>query len=309
VEVEVTAARDQVAGTLDLDAPGEWKVAPKAQSFALSAAGDCAKLAFMVSAPAQAATAGITARARVGDDTWNSQRVVVRHDHIPVQLLQPPARLKAVALDLAVKGRRVGYIPGAGDRVAESLEEMGYEVCRLTGNDLTPEKLQGLGALVIGVRAYNVRSDLAVHLPALFDYVERGGTVVAQYNRPNGLRTPRIAPFDLRLSDARVTDENAPVKFLAPDHPVLTTPNKITVADMTGWVQERGIYFPAQWDFHFTPILASGDPGEKPLEGGLLVAKHGQGHFIYTGLVFFRQLPAGVPGAYRLFANLVALGQ
>ena len=163
--------------------------------------------------------------------------------------------------------------------------------------------------MVIGVRAYNVRDDLAAHLPALFAYVEGGGTVVAQYNRPNGLKTNRLAPYDLRLSDARVTDENAPVTFLAPDHPVLTTPNKISEADMEGWVQERGIYFPTQWDAHFTPILASGDPGETPLKGGLLVAKHGRGHFVYTGLVFFRQLPAGVPGAYRLFANLVSLGK
>jgi len=309
VEVEVTAARDGVAGTLDLSAPGEWKVAPQGQPFRLAAAGDRTKLAFTVRAPAEAATAGITARAHVGDATWTSQRALIRHEHIPAQLLQPPARLKAVALDLAVKGRRVGYIPGAGDRVAESLGEMGYEVTRLAGDDLTPDKLRGLDAVVIGVRAYNVRSDLAAGLPALFDYVAGGGTVVAQYNRPNGLRTPRLAPFDLRLSDARVTDENAPVTFLAPGHPALTTPNRITEADMEGWVQERGIYFPAQWDPHFTPILASGDPGEKPLTGGLLVAKHGRGHFVYTGLVFFRQLPAGVPGAYRLFANLVSLGQ
>jgi hypothetical protein len=163
--------------------------------------------------------------------------------------------------------------------------------------------------VVIGVRAYNVRDDLAAHLPALFAYVEGGGTVVAQYNRPNGLKTNRLAPYDLRLSDARVTDENAPVTFLAPDHPALTTPNRIVASDMEGWVQERGIYFPTQWDAHFTPILASGDPGEAPLKGGLLVAKHGRGHFVYTGLVFFRQLPAGVPGAYRLFANLVSLGK
>ena len=163
--------------------------------------------------------------------------------------------------------------------------------------------------MVIGVRAYNIRDDLVAQLPALFAYVEGGGTVVAQYNRPNGLQTNRLAPYDLRLSDARVTDENAPVTFLAPDHPALTTPNKIGASDMEGWVQERGIYFPTQWDPHFTPILASGDPGEAPLKGGLLVAKHGRGHFVYTGLVFFRQLPAGVPGAYRLFANLVSLGK
>jgi hypothetical protein len=234
---------------------------------------------------------------------------VIRHEHIPVQLLQPPARLKTVSLELAIKGKRIGYLPGAGDRVAESLEEMGYEVTRLTGDDLKPDTLRGLGAVVIGVRAYNVRTDLASHLPALFAYVEQGGTVVAQYNRPNGLRATPIAPFDLRLSDARVTEENAPVSFLAPDHPALITPNRITEADMEGWVQERGIYFPGTWDSHFTPILASGDTGETPHRGGLLVAKHGKGYFVYTGLVFFRQLPEGVPGAYRLFANLVSLGQ
>ena len=309
VDVEVTAARDGAAGTLALRAPDGWTVTPASQPFRLATAGDRARLSFTVKAPSGSATAAITAEARMGDRTWNTGRVVIRHEHIPVQLLQPRARLKVLTLDLAIKGRRVGYIPGAGDSVAEGLEEMGYEVTRLAGADLTPEKLAGLDAVVIGVRAYNVRDDLAAHLPALFAYVEGGGTVVAQYNRPNGLRTNRLAPYDLRLSDARVTDENAPVTFLAPDHPVLTTPNKISEADMEGWVQERGIYFPTQWDSHFTPILASGDPGETPLKGGLLVAKYGRGHFVYTGLVFFRQLPAGVPGAYRLFANLVSLGK
>jgi LmbE family N-acetylglucosaminyl deacetylase len=309
VDVEVTAARDGAAGTLDLRAPAGWTVTPASQPFRLKSAGDRARVSFMVKAPSGSGTATLTAEARMGDRTWSTGRVVIRHEHIPVQLLQPPARLKAVALDLAIKGRRAGYIPGAGDRVAESLEEMGYEVTRLTGADLTPEKLSNLDAVVIGVRAFNVRDDLAAHLPALFAYVEGGGTVVAQYNRPNGLKTNRLAPYDLRLSDARITDENAPVTFLAPDHPALTTPNKIGEADMAGWVQERGIYFPARWDPHFTPIIAAGDPGEAPLKGGLLVAKHGRGHFVYTGLVFFRQLPAGVPGAYRLFANLVSLGK
>jgi LmbE family N-acetylglucosaminyl deacetylase len=309
VDVEVAAARDGASGTLILRAPGGWTITPASQPFRLAKAGDSERLSFTVKAPPAAGSAAITVEARVGERTWNTGRVAIRHQHIPVQLLQPPARLKAVALDLAIKARRIGYVPGAGDSVAEGLEEMGCEVTRLAGADLTPEKLAGLDAVVIGVRAYNVRDDLAVHVPALFAYVEGGGTVVAQYNRPNGLKTNRLAPYDLRLSDARVTDEDAPVTFLAPDHPALTTPNKIGEADMEGWVQERGIYFPTQWDAHFTPILASGDPGETPLKGGLLVAKHGRGHFVYTGLVFFRQLPAGVPGAYRLLANLVSLGK
>jgi hypothetical protein len=163
--------------------------------------------------------------------------------------------------------------------------------------------------VVIGVRAYNVRTNLAAQLPGLFAYVEAGGTVVAQYNRPDNSRSFQPAPYSLRLSQDRVTDENAAMTFLVPEHPVLNTPNKITEADFAGWVQERGIYFPNQWDEHFTPILACSDSGEAPLKGSLLVAQYGRGYFVYTSLVFFRQLPAGVPGAYRLFANLVSLGK
>ena len=309
VEVEVSSSRAGAAGTLELDAPPGWRVKPATQPFRLAAVGDRARLTFTVAAPARPATAAIAARARIEGASYSNRRVVIRHDHIPLQLLQPPARLKAVALDLAIRGHKVGYLPGAGDDVAEGLEGMGYEVTQLTGADLTPDRLAGLDAVVIGVRAFNVRDDLAARLPALFAYVESGGNVVVQYNRPDRLQTNRFAPYSLRLSQGRVTDENATVTFLAPDHPALTVPNKITAADFEGWVQERGIYYPDQWDDHFTPILACNDPGEAPLKGGLLVANHGRGHFVYTGLVFFRQLPAGVPGAYRLFANLVSLGK
>jgi hypothetical protein len=193
--------------------------------------------------------------------------------------------------------------------VADGLAQMGYTVTQLTGADLTPEKLRGLDAVVIGIRAFNVRTDLAANLPALFAYVEAGGNVIEQYNRPDGLQNAQLAPYPLRLSGDRVTDETAKMTFLVPDHPALNTPNKITDADFAGWVQERGIYYPNQWDEHFTPILACSDPGEAPLQGGLLIAHDGKGYFVYTSLVFFRQLPAGNPGAYRLFANLVSLGK
>jgi hypothetical protein len=309
VIVEVSGSRSGAAGTLALEVPPAWRVEPAAQAFRLEAAGDRAELTFTVAAPARPATAAISARARIGGTSFGNQRIVIRHDHIPLQPLQPAARQKLVALDLAIRGQRVGYVPGAGDRVAEGLEVMGYAVTRLTGADLTPERLSGLDAVVIGVRAFNIRDDLAARLPALFAYVESGGTVVVQYQRPDGLKMSDFAPYRLRLSQARVTDENATVRFLAADHPALTTPNTITAADFDGWVQERGIYFPDQWDDHFTPILAFHDPGEAPLAGGLLIANHGRGHFVYTSLVFFRQLPAGIPGAYRLFANLVSLGK
>ena len=207
-----------------------------------------------------------------------------------MQLLQPLASVKAVSLDLAIRGKKVGYLPGAGDSVADTSKQMGYEVTLLSATDLTTNRLADFDAVVIGVRAFNVRTDLVSHLPALFVFVEAGGNLIEQYNRPgNDLKTDQLAPYSLRLSGDRVTDETAAVTFLAPDHPALNTPNKITSADFDGWIQERGIYYPNQWDEHFTPILACSDPGETPLKGGLLVAQYGKGYFIYTGLVFFRR--------------------
>jgi hypothetical protein len=225
-------------------------------------------------------------------------------------LLQPPARVKAVDFELATRGKNIGYVPGAGDSVAEGLEQMGYNVTRLTGGELTTNRLKDFDAVVIGIRAFNVRTDLVAQLPTLFAFVEAGGNLIVQYNRPGGdLKTEQLAPYSLKLSQERVTDEDSPVSFLATNHPALNTPNKITEADFKGWVQERGVYFPNQWDDHFTPILACNDPGETPKDGSLLIAQYGKGNFVYTGLAFFRQLPAGVPGAYRLFANLVSLGK
>jgi LmbE family N-acetylglucosaminyl deacetylase len=308
VKVEVTAVRAGANGTLQLQTPAGWGAAPEFRPFHLSAVGDKAVLEFSVTAPGKAARSRLQASALINGAKFVSQRIEIHYPHIPPQLLQPPARLEAVSLDLAIRGHEVGYVPGAGDRTAEALEQMGYKVTVLTGADLTPERLRGLDAVVIGIRAFNVRTDLAPQLPALFAFVEQGGTVVEQYNRPNDSKTSKLTPFELKLSNERVTDETAPMTFLVPDHPALNTPNKITSADFEGWVQERGNYFPSQWDEHFTPLLGCNDPGESPLKGSLLVAQYGRGYFVYTGLAMFRQLPAGVPGAYRLFANLVSLG-
>jgi hypothetical protein len=309
VTVELTAARANVTGTVQLEAPTGWKISTASEGFHLDQAGQRATFTFRVVAPAQPATATLEGSVEVNGVRFNTQRVAFRYDHIPPQLLQPVARLKAVSLDLAIRGHNIGYLAGAGDEMAGSLESMGYKVTQLTGADLIPAKLYSLDAVVIGIRAFNTRKDLAGHLPALFEYVEAGGNVVAQYNVSAGLSADWLAPFHLSISRDRVTDEQAPVTFLAPDHPVLTTPNRITAADFDGWVQERGLYFPDKWDEGFSPILAFGDPGEEPLRGGLLVAQHGKGYFVYTSLAWFRQLPEGVPGAYRLFANLISLGK
>lgn len=314
IAVEVTAARAGERGQLRLEVPAGWTVSPATQPFALTKNGEKTSLSFAVTAPAQAASGTVLAVAEVGGVKFSHQRFEIRYDHIPLQLLQAPARLKVAAFDHSVRGKNVGYLPGAGDDTVEALEQLGYAVTTLKGADLTAEKLRGLDAVVIGVRAFNERSDLAANFPGLLAYVEAGGTVIAQYNRPNGLKAQQLGPYELSIQGPapalRVTEENAPVLFLAPDHAALTRPNRLGPADFVGWVQERGAYFPSSWDqAHYTPVLAMNDAGEQPLKSSLLVAKHGKGYYVYTGLAFFRQLPAGVPGGYRLFANLLALGK
>jgi len=306
VEVRATASRPDVAGTLSLDVPTGWSVSPLSQPFTLKSAGDQATVAVTVKAPAKLDSVELGVAASVGGRAYDARRIDIRYDHIPHQVLQPTARMRAVSVDLKTTGQRIGYIPGAGDSVGECLEQMGFDVTMLSSEDLTPANLQGLNAIVIGVRALNVRKDLAAKLPMLFAFAETGGTVVVQYNRPDGISATTFAPYELKISSDRVTDEASPVTFLAPEHPVMTSPNTITSADFEGWVQERGIYFPNQWDERLVPLIACSDPGEQPMKGALLVATCGKGRFVYTGLSWFRQLPAGVPGAYRLFANLVA---
>ena len=314
VTVELTAARANVGGTLELEVPAGWKIAPATRDFHLGAAGEPTPFSFALTAPTRPGEARVSVRATVGPRHYHRGRIELRYEHLPVQLLQFDATLHAATFDLAVRARHVGYLPGAGDSVAEALQQMGCTVRTLTGAALTPEKLAGLDAVVIGVRAFNERTDLKAALPGLFAWVEAGGTVVAQYNRPNSLKAEPLGPYPLSIEgpapQLRVTDETASVTFLAPDHPALTTPNQITAADFAGWVQERGTYFPSKWDeAHYTAILAMSDPGEAPLKSSLLVASHGKGFYVYAGVAFFRQLPAGVPGAYRLFANLISLGK
>jgi LmbE family N-acetylglucosaminyl deacetylase len=307
MEVNLTAARENLSGEVRLDLPGGWKASPAVHKFKLNKRGERHSVRFSVTAPREMGSARIVASATVGGIVCRHQRVEVRYGHLPLQLLHPLAAIRAVNMDLAIQGSKVGYIPGAGDDIPAALREMGYEVTVIEEASLTADKLSGLDAVVVGVRAFNVRPKLSDKLPILSRFAEAGGTVIVQYNRQD--RNAFVAPFDLRVSGDRVTDENAEVTFLAPEAAVLNRPNKITAADFAGWVQERGLYFPNQWNEKFMPILACNDPGEQPLRGGLLVAPHGKGHLVYTGLSFFRQLPAGVPGAYRLFANLVSLGK
>jgi hypothetical protein len=199
---------------------------------------------------------------------------------------------------------------GAGDKLPEFLQQIGYQVTLLNETDLSGN-LDDYDAIVIGIRAYNTNDRLKFYSQNLFTYVQHGGNLIVQYNtrfREN-LDSKMFSPYTLNISRDRVTDENAEVRILAPEHPVIKGPNQITSADFDGWEQERGLYFPDKWDEHFTAILSCNDPGESPKDGGLLVAPYGEGWYVYSGLSWFRELPAGVPGAYRLFVNLLSLGK
>lgn len=220
-----------------------------------------------------------------------------------------PSEAKIVRLNIKKEGDAIGYINGAGDAIPESLKQIGYEVTTIEPEEITPENLSRFDAIVVGIRAYNTVPELAFKQNILNEYVANGGNLLLQYNTSHRLVTPDLAPYSLSLSRDRVTDEGSEVRILAPNHPVLNYPNKITGLDFDNWVQERGLYFPNEWAAEFTPILGMHDVNDPETKGSLLVAKYGKGYYIYTGLSFFRELPAGVPGAYRLFANLLSLGK
>lgn len=243
--------------------------------------------------------------------SWSSDMRQIRYDHIPVITYFKAAQLVVRDVELRTKGKLIGYIEGAGDLVPEAMKQMGYEVVMLTDAMLATGNLNRFDAIVTGVRAYNVKASLSQHYQRLMDYVKQGGNLVVQYNTNNqiGPVKAQISPFPFTISRNRVTDEEAKVNFLRPEHPVLNTPNKITEKDFEGWVQERGIYFATEVAPEFTQIFSMKDEGEKEMDGSLIVARHGKGVFVYTGLAFFRELPAGVPGAYRLFANILALNK
>jgi LmbE family N-acetylglucosaminyl deacetylase len=234
---------------------------------------------------------------------------LINYDHIPTVHYLFQSRLKLVTEEVKVEGKRVGYIKGAGDNVPDALLAMGYEVIYLDENDITDQKLKSLDAVITGIRAYNTNEYLSAKYNVLMNYVNNGGNLIVQYNTSSqiGPVKAKMAPYPFDISRTRITDEKATVKILKPLHPVLNHPNKITEKDFDGWVQERSIYHASNWDSHYETIFSMHDPGENEDEGSLITAKYGRGNFVYTGLVFFRELPAGVAGAYRLLANLIAL--
>ena len=297
------------AAQVTLEVPEGWEVEPQFRSVEFGRAGETASVQFVVDVPRAGGEFEVSATARMLNQEYRSGYRVIAYPHIETRHIYSDARSRVNVFEIDTHVENIGYVQGAGDEVAASLAQLGIPVTFLTADDLSRGDLSAYDTIVVGIRAYSVREDLRAYNQRLLDYVENGGTLVVQYNQydmPRGDFGPY--PFTINRPHDRVTVEEASITFVDPDHPAINTPNKISEADFEGWVQERGLYFMGDWDERYTPVLASNDPGEDPKLGGMMVAEIGQGRYVYTGYAFFRQLPAGVPGAYKLFSNLISLG-
>ncbi len=308
IQVNVRNSGPRASGSLALRATDGWKIVPASVPFDFSQKDENLSVSFSVEPSARAVSTSFRAEATVGGRVVGQDMVTIRYPHIPPQVVFPQAEGHLLKIDIKAPPRRIGYIMGSGDDIPAALRQLGYSVTTLTDDDLKNGGLGGYDVIIAGVRSYNTRPALRTNQRKLMEFVEKGGTYIVQYMTQRRAESENLGPYPFTVSGDRVSVEDAPIRFLVPEHPVLNSPNKITQADFNGWVQERGLYFADKWDPPYTAVLAGNDPGEPSKDGGLLVAQHGKGHFVFTGYAFFRQLPAGVPGAYRLFVNLISLG-
>jgi LmbE family N-acetylglucosaminyl deacetylase len=309
VTVKIKAGKENVNGKIELEIPTNWSVSPKEIPFKLTKKDEEQLAVFSVSPSKEASEIVIKSKITVDNQVFDNEKIEINYSHIYKQIVLKPSEAKAFKVDIKIKNEKIAYIMGAGDEVPKSLKQMGYEVEIIKPEEISATRLLNFDVVMTGIRAYNTVSELAFKQSILLDFVKNGKTMIVQYNTLDDLVTPTIAPYLLKISRDRVTEENAEVRFLEPEHPILNYPNKITESDFNGWKQEQGLYYPNEWDKNFTAILSANDKGEKPKDGAILVAKYGKGNYIYTGLSFFRELPEGVIGAYRLMANMISIGK
>jgi LmbE family N-acetylglucosaminyl deacetylase len=309
VTIVVEAQRNNVKGTLKPDLPTGWKSAPTSRNFSISGKYQQQYFTFNITPPATNQEVTFKSTAVVDGKIYDKSIRTIAYKHIPSQTIFPVSEAKLAKIDVKTTVKNIGYIAGAGDDVPAALRQMDCQVTML--NEAALGKDLGVyDAIVVGVRAYNTESRLANYQNKLMDYVKNGGTMIVQYTIPSDQKVKQIGPFPIQLGRDRVAEEDAEMRFLIPDHPLLNHPNKITQRDFEGWIQERGLYFAQDWDkTNYQALFSSNDKDESKKEGSLLYTKYGKGHYIYTGLSFFRELPAGVTGAYRLFANMISVGK
>lgn len=305
IDVNLIVNTENVVGNFKLNAPKGWKVEPREMNILGSYRGEIINSTFKLTPISGAESGEMTAVVSEESSSYTQSLISIEHDHIPAQVMMPPASCKLVYIDVATNNQKIAYLMGAGDEVPNALEQLGYQVDLLDPEYLNKAILSNYKTVVVGVRAYNTIDNIKNIHNLLLEFVSDGGKVITQYNTTGGLKNKEVGPYGLTPSRDRITDEFAPLKILQPNHPIFNKPNKIGQADFQNWVQERGLYFPSEFSEEFTPLLEGNDKDEEPLNGMLLVTDYGKGQFVYTGLSFFRELPAGVPGAYRLLVNLI----
>ena len=305
IQVQLKSFKDKASGTLIPNLPAGWKAEPQQLNFDFPMKGEERTVKFLITPSGNVNGGTLSFSINSDGKSYHRGNKIVAYDHIPLQTLFPLSESRVERIDLQTGGKKIGYIAGAGDLIPEALEQIGYQVTTLSESQILNNDLSTFDAIITGVRLYNINERMGVIQPKLMEYVKTGGTVVVQYNVNNPLQLQNLGPYPFKISRDRVTDEDAKVTLVAKDHAVLNYPNKITEEDFDGWIQERGLYFTSDADPQYTRILSMNDPGETAKDGSLLVADYGRGRFVYTSLVFFRELPAGIPGAYRLFVNLI----
>lgn len=306
IEVSLKSFTKNIEGELIPILPSGWKAHPEKINFKFSAKGDAQIAVFQITPGTGSTTGKLHLQVKTNGQMENKGLRTIRYDHIPNINLFPEATAKLEVADLKIAGKRIAYIDGAGDLVANALQQVGYQVVHLNPSQVLLNDLSTYDAIVTGVRFFNISEDAKNIYFKLMEYVKNGGVLLEQYNVNNGLKFTNFGPYPFKLVNKRVTEEDAMVTFTKPTHAALNYPNKITSKDFEDWVQERGLYFAEDIDPKYETILRMNDTNEAANDGSLLIADYGKGKFVYTSLSFFRQLPAGVPGAYRLFANLLA---
>jgi LmbE family N-acetylglucosaminyl deacetylase len=300
---------DNAKGKLKLYVPDGWRTDPPGIDFILTAKNEEQQFIFDIFPPAGESTAYVSAKINIEDKIFSKSMRTIKYNHISTQTVFPAATSKLVKIDLGKKVvNNIGYIMGSGDKIPDYLEELGFDVDILTDENLSNGALKNYDVIISGIRAYNTNERMEIYQNNILEYVNNGGTFIAQYNTL-GKQYAAPGPYELKISRDRVTEEDADVKITNQHHQVFNFPNKIIQNDFNGWIQERGLYFPDEWDEKYEALLEMKDEGETPKQGSLLFTRYGKGIFIYTGLSFFREFPAGVPGAYKLFINLISSGK
>ena len=307
INISLEAKEKSQNGQVYLDMPAGWRSEPQQLPFNFSTAGETGSFTFEVTADEGAQDGNLLVKVLSANREFTHRIIKIDYDHTGTQTVLMPAKSRLVNLNVKIEPRKIGYIMGSGDDIPQALVQLGYAVDLLSDSELQTGDLSVYDVIICGIRAFNTREILGKMQQRLIDFVDNGGTWVVQHNTRFGSQVKQIGPYPFQVTGRdRISQEDAPIRILMPEHSVMNYPNQISDTDFNNWIQERGLYFADSWEGKLYPLLSGNDRGEPSKLGGLLYAPYGKGVFIYTAYSWFRQLPSGVPGAYRLFVNILS---